>query len=53
MRQMMNRFSRLHVQQIAILLTDGIMKMAGKETIPEANDAKREHIKILVVGALR
>ena len=53
MRQMMDRYSRLHVQPIAILLTDGESNIERKRTIPEADDAKRQHIKILVVGALR
>ena len=53
MRQMMDRYSRLHVQPIAILLTDGVSNIERKRTIPEADDAKRQHIKILVVGALR
>ena len=53
MRHMINRYSRLHVQPIAILLTDGYSTIEEERTIPEADDAKREHINILVVGALR
>ena len=54
MRQMMIlRNRRLYVQPIAILLTDGYSNIGSKGTIPEADDAKKEHIKILVVGALR
>jgi len=53
MRQMINRYSRLHVQPIAILLTDGVPGIGSERVIPEADEAKREHTKILVVGALR
>ena len=51
-RHIMNRYRRLRVQQITILLTDGYSTIEEERTIPEADDAKREHIKILVVGAL-
>ena len=49
MRQIMNRHTRLYVQRIAIVVTDGYYLISKKQV----DEAKREHVKILVVGALR
>ena len=52
MRQMMAKYRRPDVQQIAILLTDGVSNIDEGRTILEADAAKAEDIEIFVVGAL-
>jgi len=49
---MMAMHRRPDVQQIAILLTDGVSNVDAGRTIPEADAAKDEDIEIFVVGAL-
>ncbi|KAK2161998.1 hypothetical protein NP493_1548g00037 [Ridgeia piscesae] len=50
MRQMMAMHRRPDVQQIAILLTDGVSNVDAGRTIPEADAAKDEDIEIFVVA---
>ena len=50
MREMMAEYSRPDVQQIAIILTDGVSNIDGGRTIPEADQAKAENINIFVIG---
>jgi len=50
---MMTKYGRQNVPRIAILLTDGFADLDQDITIPEATEAKRKQIKIMVVGELR
>ena len=49
---MMADYRRPDVQQIAIVLTDGVSNIDAVRTIPEADAAKNEDIEMFVVGAL-
>ena len=53
MRRMMANYGRPDVQKIAILLTDGEPNIEPERTVPEAEQAKREHIMLNVIGELR
>ena len=47
---MMAEFRRPDVQQIAIVLTDGVSNIDKTRTIPEAEQAKAENIQLFVIG---
>ena len=47
---MVEEYRRPDVQQIAIVLTDGVSNIDETRTIPEAEQAKDENIEIFVIG---
>ena len=53
MRNMMSQYGRPDAQHIAVLLTAGHSTRDQHKTVTEAYAAKKDHIKIFVIGALR
>ena len=41
---------RTHYKNVAIVITDGIPNVKEKETIPEADEAKKQGIRFICVG---
>ena len=52
MRHMMTKYGRRGVDHIAILLTDGWASFDEHRTVPEAEIAKKQNIKVIAVGML-